>query len=158
MQDQWNPIGFFREETTATLTFQCPGCSEFLLIGATNCRFCNRPIDGETAQRLLIENQHVMNAVANANTYKLSIWPAMFYMAWRFWDVQSGDLSIVPGAIESLAIGYGLYWLHRYRSLVTRDADYPVAIKAVKRTVLIWILATLLPFAIGTLLRFLLRT
>lgn len=155
MQDQWNLPGVFKDETIATRTFQCPGCREFLLMGAATCRFCNLPIDAETARQLLIENQQVINAVANANTYKLSIWPAMLYLTWRLWHLEIESYSIMPGTIEIIAIGYGLFWLHRYRSLVTKDADYPVAVNAVKRTLIIWISVAFLPFAFSALLSFL---
>jgi hypothetical protein len=144
---------FFQEETIAAATFQCPACHQFLLMGATTCRFCNRPIDRETAKQLLIQNQKVMNAVASANTYKLTILGAMIYGAWQFWSVLSEDFSRELGVLGIAAIGFGAHWLHRYRSLITDDVDYPVAVKAVKRTLILWVLAAALPYALDWLLR-----
>jgi hypothetical protein len=39
------------------------------------------------------------------------------------------------------AIVYAARWFGRYGSLQTRDADYPMARQAMKRTLMVWIAA-----------------
>jgi hypothetical protein len=50
-----------------------------------------------------------------------------------------------------IAIGYGVWWLYRYRSLTTKDVDYPVAVRSVKLTIIVWLMALLLSWAITVL-------
>jgi hypothetical protein len=144
------PFSFYQEEPTAIRVFPCPACKETISADANNCRFCHLPIDAATAERLLLENQRVTNAVADANTFRLSISLAALVILWWIIGVLTKDPS--PAVFLPLVgIGYGALWLYRYRSLTTSDVDYPLAVKRVKRITLIWLLTLVLPWGISKL-------
>ena len=144
------PFSFYQEEPTAICVFPCPACKETISADANNCRFCHLPIDAATAERLLLENQRVTNAVAGANTLRLSISLAALVILWWIIGVLTKDPS--PAVFLPLVgIGYGALWLYRYGSLTTSDVDYPLAVKRVKRITLIWLLALVLPWGISKL-------
>jgi len=144
------PYSFYEENPTATRVFPCPACKETISADADNCRFCHLPIATATAERLLLENQRVTNAVASANTFRLSISLAALVILWWIIGVLTKDPS--PAVFLPLVgIGYGALWLYRYGSLTTSDVDYPVAVKRVKRITLIWFLALVLPWGISKL-------
>jgi len=138
-------FSFYQEKPTAIRFFPCPSCNETISAEANNCRFCHLPIDAATAERLLLENQRVTNAVASANSFRLSVSLAALVV---FWGIIDG---LTKGSSPALwlplvGIGYGALWLYRYGSLTTSDVDYPLAVKRVKRTMLIWLLALVLPW------------
>ena len=144
------PFSFYQEKPTAIRVFPCPACKETISADANNCRFCHLPIDAATAERLLLENQQVTNAVAGANTFRLSISLAALVILWWIIGVLTKDPS--PAVFLPLVgIGYGALWLYRYGSLTTSDVDYPLAVKRVKRITLIWLLALVLPWGISKL-------
>lgn len=142
-----NPLSIYQERPTAIRVYSCPACKETISAEANNCRFCHLPIDAATAERLLLENQRVTNAVARANTFRLSISLTALVILWDIMGVLTKDPS--PAVFLPLVgIGYGALWLYRYGSLTTSDVDYPLAVKRVKRTILIWLLALVLPWGI----------
>lgn len=139
------PFSFYQEEPTAVRVFPCPACKETISAEAHNCRFCHLPIDVATAERLLHENQRVTNAVTTANSFRLSVSLAALMILWGIIDgltIGSSPAVWLP----LVGIGYGALWLYRYGSLTTSDMDYPLAVKRVKRTMLIWLLALVLPW------------
>ena len=144
------PFSFYEEKPTAIRVFPCPACKEIISADANNCRFCHLPIDAATAERLLLENQRVTNAVAAANTFRLSISLAVLVILGWIIGVLMKDPS-PPVFLPLFASGYGALWLYRYRSLATSDADYPLAVKRVKRITLIWLLVLVLPWGISKL-------
>jgi len=144
------PASFYLEAPTTIRVYPCPSCNETISSEARTCRFCNLPIDAATAERLLLDNQQVTNAVASANTFRLSVLFAALMILAGILDVMtkgSGPAASLP----LIAIGYGVWWLYRYRSLITKDVDYPVAVKRVKLTIVVWLLALVLPWAITKL-------
>jgi hypothetical protein len=144
------PFSFYEEEPTSIRVFPCPACKETISADANNCRFCQLPIDAATAERLLLENQRVTNAVAGANTFRLSISLAALVILWWVIGVLTKDPS--PAVFLPLVgIGYGALWLYRYGSLTTSDMDYPLAVKRVKRITLIWLLVLIVPWGISKL-------
>ena len=145
-----HPFDFFLETPVVTTTYPCPACNEIISIDANACRFCKAPVDRVTAQRLLTENQRVTNAVARANTFRFSIWLAGLTAIFGVWEVLANDRP--PNGISFLgvvALGYGAWWLYNYGSLSTLDPDHPVAVRRVKLTMAIWVLALLLPFVVA---------
>jgi len=146
----YTPFSFYQEKPTEIRVYPCPVCNETISADANNCRFCHYPIDAATAERLLFENQRVTNAVASANTFRLSVWLAALVILGGIVDLLTNGSS--PAVVLPLiAIGYGGLWFYRYRSLITKDADYPLAIKRVKRTIAVWVVALILPLAATTL-------
>lgn|GEM_PF-493412 len=142
-----NPFSFYQEKPMAIRVYPCPACKETISAEANNCRFCHLPIDAATAERLLVENQRVTNAVASANTFRLSVSLAALVILWGIMEVLTKGPS--PAVFLPLVgIGYGALWLYRYQSLTTSDVDYPRAVKRVKRITLIWLLALVLPWGI----------
>lgn len=144
-----HPLSFYRETPTAIQLYRCPSCNETLSAEARNCRFCNVPIDAATADRLTRINQRVTNAIANANAYKLSVLMAVFISvaAIMNWVTQGSLFSVF---VPLIGIGYGVYWLFENRSLVTKDPDFPLAVKKVKLTILVWLVALILTAALAT--------
>lgn len=144
-----NPFSFYQETPTAIRVYPCPSCNETISAEASNCRFCNLPIDTATAERLVLENQRGTNAVASANTFRLSVVLAVFMIFGGIMNwLTSSPLSL--GFLPLIVIGYGVYWLYQNRSLVTKDADYPLAVKKVKLTIIVWVAALVLTGAIAT--------
>lgn len=138
-----NPFSFYQEAPTTIRLYRCPACDETISAEARNCRFCNLPIDPATAERLVRQNQRVTNAVLKANTYRLSVVGAAIinFVAIMNWMAKS---SSAPLFLPLVAIGYGVYWLYENRSLVTKDADFPLAAKKVKLTMAVWVVTLVL--------------
>jgi hypothetical protein len=99
------PFSFYQEKPTAIRVFPCPACKETISADANNCRFCHLPIDAATAERLLLENQRVTDAVAGANTFRLSISLAALVILWWIIGVLTKDPS--PAVFLPL-VGIGL--------------------------------------------------
>jgi len=145
-----NLFSFYQEKPTAIRVYPCPACNETISAEAENCRFCHLPIDGATAERLLLQNQLITNAVASANTFRLSVsLAALVILVGIPMNLLTKGWPAV--LLPLIAIGYGALWLYRHRSVITKDADYSCAIKRVKRTTIVWVLALILPWAIATL-------
>lgn len=142
-----HPFSFYREPPTAIRFYRCPSCNETLAAAARTCRFCNRPIDDATAERLILENQRVTTAVARANTFRLTVLVAVFMTVAGItnWLLQGSMISVL---LPLIGIGYGIYWLYQYRSLVTKDADFPPAVRKVKLTMIVWAVAFVIAGAI----------
>jgi hypothetical protein len=131
---------FWKEAPTQICVYPCPACSEIISADASGCRFCHLPIDVDTAQRLLTESQRVTTAVAQANTFSLSTRAAVLLTGFAFFNLYV-DRSLTASLVISsvIAFAFGIWWLHRHRSRVTHDTDYPAAITKVKRTSVVWI-------------------
>jgi hypothetical protein len=138
------PFSFFQEGPTSIRVYPCPACNETISADADNCRFCHLPIDAATAERLVLENQRVTNAIASAITYRLSVLFAVLTLLVEIFDVliKKRTLGIF---VPLVGIGYGGLWLYRYRSLITKDVDYSVAVRKVKLTIFVWVVALVLP-------------
>jgi hypothetical protein len=136
---------FYKEGPTATQMYPCPACHEIIAARASSCRYCGIAIDDATSQRLLVESQKVTDAVARANTFKLSVWAAGIGVGLGLWLVLTSghvDPRFVLVAVAAVgAIAYAARWFGQYGSLQTRDADYPTARQAMKRTLMVWIAA-----------------
>jgi len=145
-----NLFSFYQEKPTEIRVYPCPACNEVISAEASNCRFCHIPIDAATAERRVLENQRVTNAVASANSFRLSVWLAALVILSGVINLLTEDLPPVI-FLPLIAIGYGALWLYRYRSLITRDDDYALAVKRVKRTLIPWVVALILSLAIATL-------
>ena len=135
-----HPLSFWIDAPTRNGMYPCPACNETISADASTCRFCNLPIDTNTAQRLLTENQQVTTAVARANTFSLSTRAAVLLAGFAFFNLYV-DGSLTQSLVISsfIAIAYGAWWLRRNRSLVTQDADHPAAINKVEVTTVVWV-------------------
>ena len=148
-----HPFDFFLEKPTATTTYACPACNEIISVEANTCRFCKLPVNRVTAQRLLIENQRVINAVATANTFRFSSWLAGLILIFGIWEVFENGRPPGASLLGVFALVYGACWLSGYGSLDTRDGDYPVAVRRVKGTMAVWVLVQSLPFIVDAVIR-----
>jgi hypothetical protein len=120
--------------------YSCPGCNETISADAAGCRFCHLAIDTDTAQRLLIESQQVTTAVAQANTFNLSIRVAVLLTGFALFNLYvDRSLTDLLVLCSFITVAYGSWWLWHNRSRVTLDADYPAAITKVKRTMMVWV-------------------
>ena len=144
-----HPFSFYQEAPTAIRVFRCPSCDETISAEARNCRFCNLAIDAATAEQLIRENQRVTNAVAKANTFRLSVLMAALMTIGAIMNLLTQG-SLIPVFVPLIAIGYGVYWLYQNRSLVTKDSDFPLAVKKVKLTIVVWVGALVVGVAIAT--------
>src|ERR1044072_6940068 len=111
-----------------------PACNEIISITADTCRFCKLPIDRVSAQRLLVENQRVTNAVASANTLRFSMGLAVLSSIFGIWGVFTQGRPAGITLLGTVALVYGGLWLYGYGSLNSPDPDYPVAVKRGKPT------------------------
>lgn len=144
------PLSFYHEAPTAIRLFRCPSCNETISAEARTCRFCNVPIDAATAEQLTRDNQRVTTAIARANTFRISILAAVIlvFAGVMNWLTNASFNSVF---LPLIPIGYGLYWLYKNRSLVTKDADFPPAVKKVKQTLAVWLAVLVLSGALATL-------
>lgn len=134
-----NPFSFWREAPTRIRFYPCPACNETISADASACRFCHLPIDANTAQRLLTESQGVTTAVAQAYTFSLSTRGAVLLAGLALFNLYiDRSLTETLVACSFIAFAFGAWWLYRNRSRVTRDADYPAAIRKVKGTMVVW--------------------
>lgn len=119
--------------------YQCPACNETISADASVCRFCNLPIDANTAQQLVTKSQQVTTAITQANTFRLSTHAAMLLTGFALFILyMDRGLNIYLVLCPLMALAYGGHWLYRNRSLVTHDDDYPAAIRKVKATMVVW--------------------
>ena len=152
---------FFKEESTPTSFFVCPACGEVISLGNRMCRFCSVSISAEMAHKANREFQRVQDACARANTLRLTKILAILYMVADplFMFLMGGDrfnrgiisLQILPPAAVLTIVG----WFLKYRDLKTKDRDYPEALREMKRTLALWLLA--LAVQIGVLIVYLER-
>ncbi|HKV36896.1 MAG TPA: hypothetical protein VJP89_21325 [Pyrinomonadaceae bacterium] len=133
-------LSFWTEAPTYIRMYPCPACNETISADASNCRFCDLPIEANTAQRLLTESQQVTTAVAQAKTFGLSTRAAVLLAGFAFFNLYV-DRSLTQSlvACSLIAFAYGCWWLYSNRSRVPHDADYPAAITKVKWTMLVWV-------------------
>jgi hypothetical protein len=143
-----NYLSFWKEAPTQTRMYPCPACSETISADASDCRFCHLPIDANTAQQLLTENQRVVTAVAQANTFSLSTRVAVLLAGFAVFNLYM-DRSLTESLVACalIAFAYGAWWLYRNGSRVTHDTDYPAAITKVKKTIVIWVAVLLVQLA-----------
>jgi hypothetical protein len=143
---------FFKEAPSDTKMFACPACQEIVAVGNTSCRYCGIPIDDATARRLNVSFRQVTDAVASANTFKQSIWAAVFLtvaspiylIGMRLHNPRLLLVSVAP--IGFLA--YAISWQRKYGRLDTKDKDYPKAVQAMRRSLLVWVTSLLIQGAV----------
>ena len=143
-----NLFSFWQEAPNPIRMYPCPSCNETISADVTCCRFCHLPIDANTTQRLLTESKQVTTAVAQANTFSFSTRAAVLLAGFAFFNLYM-DRSLTDSLVvcSFIAFAYGAWWLHRNRSRVTHDADYPAAITKVKRTMVVWVTLLLVQLA-----------
>jgi hypothetical protein len=143
---------FFEEAPTETRMFPCPACGAILSTGAANCRYCAVPIDEATAHRLNESYKKVTDAVTNANTFKQSIWLAILLSiaspAYVFVLQGRNPRYFLVSAAPVLFLIYGVSWHLKYSRLETRDKDYPDALRAMRWSLMAWVAALLIHFAV----------
>src|ERR1043166_6933235 len=115
---------FWTEAPTHIGMYPCPACNETISVDVSACRFCQLPIDTNTAQRLLTENQRVTTAVERANTFSLSTRLAVLLTGLAVFNLYM-DQSLTDSLVlcSFIACAYGAWWLYDNRSRVTHDAD-----------------------------------
>jgi hypothetical protein len=139
---------FFKEAPSDTQMFRCPACKEIVSVGNTSCQHCGVPIDEATARRLNAKFREVTDAVASANTFKQSIWLAVilaiaspiYVIGVRPYSPRLLLVSVAPIGF----VGYVISWRRKYGALETLDEDYPDAVRAMRRSFLVWVTALLI--------------
>jgi hypothetical protein len=137
--------------------FRCPGCKEVIRTGQPVCQYCNAPIDGLAAHAEVLKFQAGIDACAAANHIKSSNYgaPVLLLIDVLLPFLGSTDnpfmsprmpiyASIVP--LGSLAAAIG--WLAKYGGLKTDDPDFPEAKKAVKKTLILWAILSVVHIAV----------
>lgn len=145
----YNFLSFWKEAPTHLRMYPCPACNETISADASNCRFCHLAIDATTAQRLVTESQQVITAVAQANTFSLSTRAAVVLTGFALFNLYM-DRTLTESLVlcSFIAFAYGAWWLHRNRSRVTHDTDYPKAITKVKGTMAVWVAVLFVQLAV----------
>ena len=137
---------FYQVKPTESRMFPCPACHEIIDIASRTCRYCNSPIDAARARQLNEQLKQVTDAVASANAFKFSIWIAILIMIVSpLYTVGVIGINVQHVVIEMVgtigAIFYGVNWLRKYSKLQTGDPDYPRALRSVKCTFIVWVVA-----------------
>lgn len=136
---------FFKEEPTETRMYPCPNCKEIVRIDSTECRYCGSTIDEATARRLNLDFQRVTDAVAKANTFKQSIWLAVLLIVASpviFLIIRTEDArNILISAAPIGFLAYAISWQRKYGRLETPDKEYPDAVRDMRRSLLVWLIA-----------------
>jgi hypothetical protein len=139
----FNP--FFKEGPSATPMLPCPSCHEIINVSSTSCRYCGTQIDEATARRLNNEFQRVTDAVASANTFKQSLWVAVLSAIavpiLLILTLEQNPAFFVVPMLPVGFIAYALSWRRKYGSLETRDEDYPGAVRSMRLTLIVWVVA-----------------
>ena len=128
--------------------FRCPGCQEIVALGNTSCRYCGVPIDEATAGRLNARFRQVTDAVASANTFKQSIWIAVLLTVaspiYLIGASQHNPRFLLASVAPIGFVAYVISWRRKYGRLETSDKDYPEAVQAMRRGLLVWVTALLI--------------
>jgi hypothetical protein len=143
---------FFQEAPTETRMYPCPVCEEIITVGNASCRYCGATIDEATAGRLNAAFQRVTDAVASANTFKQSIWAAVFLTVaspiFLFGMGQPNPRLLLVSAAPIGFLAYAITWRRKYGGLETGDEDYPEAVRAMNRSLLVWVTSVLIQVAV----------
>ncbi len=142
---------FFKEAPSETQMFRCPACQEIVSVGSASCRYCGVPIDENTANHLNASFREVTDAVASANTFKQSVWLAVFLIIASpiyVVGISPYDPRLLMVSVAPIGfLGYVISWRRRYGRLETQDGDYPDAVRAMRRSLLVWVGALLIQAA-----------
>lgn len=141
-----NPV--FKEEPTITPRFPCPRCRQIIALGAERCKYCDALIDATHAAALNAEYQKVTDAVASANTFKMSIPAAVLLTAICGVYLVTANLVsqrflLLPFVVVSATV-YAVNWFRKYGKIQTDDPDFPDALKAMRRALVVWCVTLIL--------------
>ena len=132
--------------------FRCPACQEIGAMGNTSCRYCGVPIDEATARSLNVSFRKVTDAVASANTFKQSIWAAVLLTVagpiYVIVTVRHNPSILLVSVAPIGFLAYAISWQRKYGGLDTKDQDYPEALRAMRRSLLVWVIALLIQGAV----------
>lgn len=139
---------YWTEPPTRIRVCPCPQCKETISVDASFCRFCNVPVDVQTAEHLWVENQQLATAIRRANTFGVTTHVANLVTGVALWILyMGGGLVEILFVSPLLALSYGAQWLSHNKSLTKDDGDYLTAVTKVKRAMLVWAIALLVQFA-----------
>jgi Flp pilus assembly protein TadB len=145
-----NPV--FKEEPTTTPRFPCPSCREIITLGAERCKYCDALIDAKHAEALNADYQKVTDAVASANSFRLSIWVAALttiaLAAGVVLNALRGSTPLAVPVVSAAATVYAVNWFRKYGRIRTDDSDFPEALRAMRWALAAWCIADVLQIAL----------
>jgi hypothetical protein len=137
--------------------FRCPSCKEVIRAGQPVCQYCNFSIDGPTAHAEALKFQAGIDACASANHIKSLNYaaPVLLLMDILIPFLGSTDNPFrsprVPIYASILPLGSlvaVVQWLTKYGALQTDDLDFPEAKRAVKKSLILWMVLTVAHIAV----------
>lgn len=132
--------------------FRCLSCNEVITLGSTTCRYCSAPISPDAARAAAEQFDKVQDACEKANTIKVGNIGAWIFIAAQiailFLYSQGSPAIFMIWVAPPAALIAILSWLYKYRSLQTKDPDFPEAKAAVKRSLWIWLGALVVQFVV----------
>src|SRR5690242_6434422 len=108
----------FKEESTDTPRFPCPKCRQIIALGPDVCKYCGAVINAAEAKALNEVYRKVTDAVAMANTFKMSVPGAVLLTAVSVVSIMTYSRSklqlVLVEAIVVSAISYAVNWFRKY--------------------------------------------
>lgn len=136
---------------TQPQTFPCPNCKEIINDSMSRCRYCDAPVDPQTAAAAAELQARVNQACSDASYTKTAA-----LVMWAFLG-----LSFVPfiplvswGFLFTFVVVLVLIvrWQLKFGRIKTDDPDYPGARRSKNLAALLWLGALFLDFIIRPLL------
>jgi hypothetical protein len=137
--------------------FRCPSCKEVIRTGQPVCQYCDSSIDGPTAHAEALKFQAGIDACAAANHIKslnyaaplLLLMDVALPFLWsgaKFFSTTRMRIYISLLPFGSLAGAFG--WFMKYGGLQTDDPDFPEAKRAVKKSLILWTIMSVIHVAV----------
>jgi hypothetical protein len=123
--------------------FRCPSCNEMIAVSATECRFCGCPQTAESTEKAIRHQREVEAAVRESINIKFVGWGAAVIAGLQAYFCILADgvplkFFALLQVVAPLACVVSWRWVYKYGGLITKEPDFPEAVKAVKRAAVIW--------------------
>jgi hypothetical protein len=137
--------------------FRCPGCKEVIRTGQPACQYCNAPIDGPTAHAEALKFQAAIDACAAANHIKSANYAAPLlllidvllpFLGSTDNPFMSPRMPIYVSILPFGSLAGAFAWFTKYSGLQTNDPDFPAAKQAVKKSLILWTILSVIHIAV----------